>query len=130
MTNLIKLDDFNKALARLETALLEAHSELDRDGTIQRFEFTFELAWKVIQEFVRYKGLETASPRDAFRLGADLKIIDNPEIWFEFLKDRNTSTRLYDEGEAEKIFSRLPMFAAEAKKLLENIRFQLQQDLV
>jgi len=121
MTEVIKLDDLKSALNRLKEGLADVKNDLDRDGIIQRFEFTFELVWKAIQEYAKYKGLEVASPRDSFRVAADLKLITNPEIWFKFLKDRNESTHLYSEGQAIKIYGDVPAFIKETEKLLEKI---------
>lgn len=121
MSEPIKLSDLNSALDRLKEGVNEATNDLDRDGVIQRFEFTFELVWKTIQEYAKYKGLEVISPRDSFRVAADLGIIDNPKIWFDFLKDRNESTHLYSEDQAKSIFSHVPAFINEVEKLLSNI---------
>lgn len=121
MSEPIKLSDLNSALDRLKEGVKEVINDLDRDGVIQRFEFTFELVWKTIQEYAKYKGLEVVSPRDSFRVASDLGIIENPEIWFDFLRDRNESTHLYNEDQAKLIFSHIPSFIAEVEKLLSNI---------
>ena len=121
MIEIAKLDDLKKALNKLKEGFPSVKTELDRDGVIQRFEFTFELTWKVIQEYARFKGLESASPRDTFRVGAELGIIENPEVWFDFLKDRNESTHLYSESQAELIYSHIPSFIKEVEKLVEKI---------
>lgn len=122
MTEIVKLKDIESAIKSLKSGLGNVKDDLDRDGLIQRFEFTFELLWKVIQEYARYKGVETASPRDAFRIAGDLKLIDNPNIWFEFLKDRNLSTHVYSEDQAVKIASHIPSFVKETEKLIYKIK--------
>jgi nucleotidyltransferase substrate binding protein (TIGR01987 family) len=116
-----KLEELHKALARLSEGISMVQNDLDRDGVIQRFEFTFELVWKSIQEFSRYKGLEVASPRDAIRIAADLGILANPDLWFDFLKDRNESTHIYNEDTAKLIFSHIPRFIEEVEKLIVNM---------
>lgn len=121
MNQLQKLADLKSALVRLKEGVAAAKTELDRDGVIQRFEFTFELVWKVIQEFGTYKGVEVVSPRDSFRVAAELGIIDSPTIWFDFLKDRNLSTHVYSEKDAADIFSHIPSFATETEKLISKI---------
>lgn len=117
-----KMGALQRALARLRQGVNSAQNELDRDGVIQRFEFTFELAWKTIQEYAVYKGLEVTSPRDAFRTAADLGILANPEVWFDFLKDRNESTHLYSEDRAQVIYSHVPGFIEEVDKLIINMK--------
>lgn len=122
MTEIIKLDDLESALKSLKKGVEKAKDDLDRDGIIQRFEFTFELLWKVIQEYAKYKGIESASPRDAFRVANDLKLINNPNVWFEFLKDRNLTTHLYSEADAIKISSHIPNFIKETEKVISKIK--------
>src|SRR3989344_3878419 len=118
MDEIIKLEDLKSALKSLKKGFDGAKDDLDRDGVIQRFEFTFELLWKVIQDYAKYKGLETASPRDAFRVAGDLGLIDNPTIWFDFLKDRNLTTHIYSKEDTVKIFSHIPSFVSETEKLI------------
>ena len=121
MTEIVKLSGLKKALNKLKDGYGEVKTELDRDGVIQRFEFTFDLTWKAVQEYARFKGLEVVSPRDAFRVGAQLGIIKNPETWFDFLKDRNESTHLYNESQAKLIYSHIQSFINEVEKLIENL---------
>ena len=82
-----------KNLKKVNQCLKEAvelsPTRIHKDATIQRFEFTFELAWKTIQEYVRDQGFNCNSPKSCIREGARLEIINNPEDWFEFLKARN-----------------------------------------
>jgi len=113
-----KLGDLKLALSRLKEGVVEVKNDLDRDGVIKRFEFTFELVWKAIQEYARFSGLEVVSPRDAFRVAADLKLIENPEDWFVFLKDRNETTHLYNEDQAKEIFLHIPDFIKKVEVLI------------
>lgn len=121
MNEKVKLDDLKSALNRLKEGVDKVENDLDQDGVIQRFEFTFELVWKSIQEYARLSGLEVVSPRDAFRVAGDLKLIDDPEKWFTFLKDRNESTHLYDESKAQEIFSHIPDFINEVDFLISKM---------
>lgn len=116
-----KTDELRRALARLREGVSSAQNDLDRDGVIQRFEFTFELVWKSIQAYAGHKGLDVVSPRDAFRVAADLGILANPEAWFDFLKDRNESTHLYSDDRAQVIYSHVPRFIEEVDKLIANM---------
>lgn len=56
--------NFKKALSSLEQGIKEAKGELEKDGVIQRFEFTFELMWKTLKIFLYNEGIECKSPRD------------------------------------------------------------------
>jgi nucleotidyltransferase substrate binding protein (TIGR01987 family) len=61
-----------------EDALKEAKSELERDGAIQRFEYTYELVWKTLKKVLSFNGIEANSPRDVFREAARQGLIDDP----------------------------------------------------
>ena len=79
------------------------------------------MLWKVLQEFAKFQGIEVASPRGAFRTAADLGVVENVNIWFDFLKDRNLTTHLYSQDEADKIFSHMSSFAQETQKIISKI---------
>ena len=121
MTGQIKLEDLKSAFSRLKEGVAEVKNNLDRDGVIKRFEFTFELVWKAIQEYARLSGLEVVSPRDAFRVAADLKLIENPEDWFIFLRDRNETTHLYSEDQVKEIFLHIPDFIKKVEALISKL---------
>ena len=121
MNESIRLEDLKSALIKLKEGVNRVSDDLDRDGAIQRFEFTFELLWKVVQNYAKYKGLEVVSPRDAFRVAGDLGLITDPSVWFDFLKDRNLTTHLYSEKDAAEIFSHIPSFISETERLISKI---------
>ena len=110
-----------KAYKSFESALKQINSELERDGAIQRFEFTFELAWKTLKRILAFKGLDINNPRDVFREAAKQRLIDNIEGWFEFIKKRNLTVHTYNEEYAIEIFESLPKFKTEVQKLIETI---------
>lgn len=111
-----------KAQKTLEEALIEAKSDLERDGAIQRFEYTYELIWKVLKKILSFKGIDVNSPRDVFREAAKQDIIEDPKIWFEFIKKRNLTVHTYNEDDAEEIFGCLPSFRDELAKVIEKIK--------
>jgi len=120
LQNLIK--DFKKANQKLKEAVKTKPTRMNKDATIQRFEFTFELAWKTIQAYVSDQGFECKSPKSCIREGARLEIIDDPENWFEYLKTRNLIAHTYNEKLADKIYKRALKFPKEVDKLLKNIK--------
>jgi nucleotidyltransferase substrate binding protein (TIGR01987 family) len=110
-----------KALARLEEAQALPRNQISQDATIQRFEFTFELFWKVIKIFLAEKGKETNSPKDAFRVAADLGLIVDPQPYFDYLKARNLSSHTYSEDQASQVYDQIKNFPSAVKVVLQNI---------
>lgn len=122
MTKLQSLiEDLRKAHQRLREATKAKPTRMNKDATIQRFEFAFELAWKTIQEYIRDQGFDCKSPKNCIREGARLEIIDNPEIWFKFLDYRNLISHTYNEKTADKIYKEAVKFPKEVDKLLKKI---------
>ena len=122
--------EFSRAVERLKAGAREdpGKSDLIMDGVIQRFEFTFELGWKLLKAILHHQGLERASPRscikEAFRIG----VIGDGDAWIEMLEDRNRTAHLYDETEARAVFDKirdryaglLSALESRAKELLSS----------
>ena len=101
-----RLSDFNNALERLKEVLAEDPSKTSAiiDATIQRFEFTFELSWKLAQDILRYNGIQASNPRSAIKESFQQGYIKDGDGWIKMLDDRNTSSHIYDETQALKIY--------------------------
>lgn len=122
MTYEIRLAELRSAFARLKEAIPEVHNQLEKDGAIQRFEFVFELVWKTLKDYTEDKGrMDAASPKDAFRVAADVGLIEDPLPWFEFLKYRNEAAHLYDEQKADDVFLHIPAFIIAVDSLIAKI---------
>lgn len=120
--NDISLDPLLKAQSFLTAAIRDAKSELEKAGAVQAFEFCYELAWKTMKRILNYRGLEGTSPREVFRLAAVEKLIDNPETWFEFIRQRNLTVHVYNRKVADEIFDFLPQFAHELEAFIQKIK--------
>jgi nucleotidyltransferase substrate binding protein (TIGR01987 family) len=116
------LDPLLKAAKVFSEGFASASSELERDGVIQRFEFTYELAWKTLKRVLALKGIEANNPRDVFREAARQKLLDDPVVWFDFLEKRNLTVHTYNRVSAEEIYESLPAFEREIKKLVEVLK--------
>lgn len=119
------LENFEKALTTLEAALQQgALSDLERDGAIQRYEYTFELAWKSMRRVLVSLGRNnvSSSPKPVIRDAAEEGLIGNVTRWFGFLEARNLSTHIYSQEEAEKVLKTAIEFLPEAKTLLAKIK--------
>lgn len=106
----------------LKKALAQVSSELERDGTIQRFEFTYELFWKTLKKILKFKGIEVNNPRDVFRLAAKEGILEETEFWFEAIKKRNLTTDVYSEQHSIEVFEFTPKFEKKLSKIIEKIK--------
>lgn len=121
-----QLEDLEKALNRLEESLNQKKNDFLRDSVIQRFEFSFELAWKIMMGFNLSQGRESASPKAAIRVAAQLEIVENPEVWFKYLEARSLASHTYNEAEAEKVYQKAKEFLPEARKALDLVRAKLE----
>ena len=109
-----KLHDFGNALGRFSEAVEMAttHKEDEtfsffRDSTIQRFEFTLEIAWKTIKSFLlEYEGIECRSPKGCIREFLTTGYLDSDEIttFLMMIDDRNLAAHTYHESLADEIF--------------------------
>ena len=97
---------FARAVDRLAEALDEPETSLSRDGAIQRFEFCFELGWKLMQKALRREGVDVRSPRGSLRAAFQQGWIEE-EPWLAMLSDRNLTSHTYDEELALAVYSRL-----------------------
>lgn len=102
-----RLDDYKKALVKLEEAIQEKESEIVIDGVLHRFEFTFELAWKTMKDVLEYQGIITklGSPREIIQIAFKQNLINDGEIWIEIMLSRNSLAHIYDEITSRKIYN-------------------------
>ncbi len=118
---LIKVKNFENALKRLKEAVEIAKDELDKDGVIQRFEFTVELLWKALKTVLLYHGIECYSPRDCIKQAFKANIINDDEIILDMLEDRNLSSHIYNKSTSEEIFLRIKEVYLE---YLDNLKLK------
>ena len=99
-----RFNNFEKAFIRLTDAVnREKYDELAEAGLIKTFEFTFELAWKTLKDYLESKGIIAKFPRDAIKISFRNSIIEDGEIWLDMLEKRNLLSHTYNDktsGEA------------------------------
>src|SRR5271154_4312408 len=81
----------------------DMQDDRDQAGAIQAFEFCYELAWKMMKRVLESRGQEVGSPKDTFRKAVLEKLIDDPEIWFEFQIKRNLTSHTYEQENVDAI---------------------------
>lgn len=100
--------NYRKALQQLrEAVLLVAErplSQLEKQGLIQAFEFTHELAWKTLKDFFVFQGnQEIYGSRDAAREAFSLGMVEDGEVWMDMIASRNKTSHTYNQAVAEEI---------------------------
>lgn len=117
---------FTQSLRRLEEALKKRRTVANRDSAIQRFEFTFELAWKSLQDAIRAQGNMCRSPKECLKEAFRLGLTRDDARWLRMLDDRNRTVHTYDEETAEKVYRHLPRYLRLFQDLRDALRARLR----
>ncbi|MCW3807994.1 nucleotidyltransferase substrate binding protein [Plebeiibacterium marinum] len=121
----------------LETEIEETEDTLEeiiKEGLIQRFEYTYEMAWNVMKDYALYQGnSDIGGSRDAIRFAFSTKLIENGDMWMDMIKSRIKTSHTYNEGTANEIYLKIINeyhFAFQAfKEVMEGKRAGEQQSL-
>ena len=126
-----RFNNYRKALMKLAQAVEllsgqvnreEAVDELLQEGLIQRFEYTHELAWKVMKDYAEYQGYtDVRGSRDAIRKALEMGLVDDRR-WMETIEDRNLTVHNYDNEIASEIYAHImqvyyPLFMSFEQKM-------------
>lgn len=115
-------NQYQKALKRLDEILQEEKTDIVRDSAIKRFEFTFDLSWKLIKAFLEEKkGIVCKSPKGCFREAYHQNLIDYDEFWIKMTDWRNEIVHNYGEQFADSLFENLPQALERFLLLAEKI---------
>ena len=122
-----RFNNLKKAFLQFEKAIklsVERDlSELEQQGLVQAFEYTHELAWKTLKDFLEYQGdTEVYGSRDASRKAFQLGLLKDGDVWMDMIKNRNLSSHTYNEETVEEIVFSIknnyyPAFQEIIKKL-------------
>ena len=101
--------DYSNAVNRLQEGLQQEETEFIIDGILHRFEFTFELAWKTMKDYLEYMGVtqKIESPRETIQSGFKQGIIEDGEMWINMMLARNSLAHIYDEEESRKVYKKI-----------------------
>lgn len=102
----IKIEGYDNAIEKLNKSLEKdiKEDELYLDAIIKRFEFSYELAWRLMKRFLSYEGVDAQSPRAVIREAFNNGLINNPNVWLDMLEKRNLSSHTYNQETAETIY--------------------------
>ena len=126
----LNLEPLEKAISQLKSGIEQSSTVSDndllRDGVIQRFEYTMDLSWKMIQRYLKHIVQVDESvlrtKKDLFREAAWLRLITNVEAWFGYYESRNETSHIYNSQIAESVFAQAELFLPDAIRLLEELK--------
>lgn len=126
----LNLEPLEKAISQLKSGIEQSRTVSDndllRDGVIQRFEYTMDLSWKMIQRYLKHIVQVDESvlrtKKDLFREAARLRLITNVEAWFGYYEFRNETSHIYNSQIAESVFAQAELFLPDAIRLLEELK--------
>ncbi|MFH1097148.1 MAG: nucleotidyltransferase substrate binding protein [Candidatus Desantisbacteria bacterium] len=98
-----RYDNFDKALGQLKEFIEKPElNKFEKQGLIQCFEYTFELAWKTAKDYLDEQGFTVKSPRNAIQTAFQIQLISDGFAWIDALEKRNLMSHTYDETSAEE----------------------------
>ncbi len=106
-----RFSNYEKALHQLTGAIENNDADpidIIKEGIIQRFEFTHELAWKVMKDFLQYEGFQNitgsrSATKEAFNKG----LIEDGQVWMDMIESRNNTVHTYDENILKEEFNKI-----------------------
>jgi nucleotidyltransferase substrate binding protein (TIGR01987 family) len=101
-----RFNNYSKAILLLEKFIANGKelNELEVQGMIQAFEYTFELAWNLLKDYYEYQGVTNLQgSRDAFRLAFNRGLISDGEAWMKMIESRSKTSHTYNEETADEI---------------------------
>ncbi len=116
--------DLINATNRLKEALNEEESDLVIDGVLHRYEFTFELAWKTLKDYLEYLGvtINTGSPREVIKESYAHDLISDGETWIKMMLARNSLSHLYDEETSRQVYNEIKeKYIYQIEKLIKRL---------
>jgi nucleotidyltransferase substrate binding protein (TIGR01987 family) len=122
-----RFQNFEKALNLLEVSVTKTElTELEKAGVIQIYEFTFELAWKTIKDFLEEKAVEVKFPKDTIKEAFKYEIVDDGDLWMDMLEKRNLMAHTYNETNAELAYK---LITGQYIIALQQVYAKLQGEL-
>lgn len=98
-----RFDNLQRAFSHLKKAVEQKQfSELEAAGVIQLFEFTFELSWKTIKDYLQLQGISLNFPREILKEAFRTELIEDGHLWIKMLEKRNELTHTYNEEMAQR----------------------------
>lgn len=119
----IDISSLLNAQARFEEYRHDISTDKDKTAASKAFEYCYELSWKMLKRILNKRGIEDInSPKVIFREAAKDGLIEDPEVWFSFQRQRNLAAHTYDDENLEAVVSEFDHFSAELAKLVNTLK--------
>jgi len=126
MPERLDLTPLRRSLTALRKVVcMDLEDDIVRDAAVKRFEFTYELSWKMMKRHLHWAGgsdLEGLPRRELFRQAARASLIGDPLVRFTYHEARNLTSHTYDKDNARKVTSLLKAFVKDTAALLKNLK--------
>ena len=122
-----RFQNFEKALRQLKRAVLTpSPSELERAGIIQMYEFTFELAWKTLKDYLKAKEVVANFPTEVIREAFAYGLLQDGEVWMDMMEKHNLLVHTYNETNAELAYRLITeQYYNELEKVYQTLKAAL-----
>ncbi|MFI5360034.1 MAG: nucleotidyltransferase substrate binding protein [Halanaerobiales bacterium] len=119
-----RFSNFKKAQEQLTEFIEKGElNKFEVQGLIQCFEYTFELAWKTMKDYLEMEGFDVKSPRSTIKTAFQIQLIDDGHIWIDALEKRNLMAHTYDENKAKEAAT---LIREEYYKIIKELYFKLE----
>ncbi|VGO18505.1 nucleotidyltransferase substrate binding protein [Pontiella sulfatireligans] len=128
-----RFSNYSKALAQLEAAVAlsqeRALSDLEKQGVIKAFEYTHEMAWKTLKDFLEHKGnKDIYGSKDATRKAFSFDLIEDGGVWMKMIEHRNETVHTYTEAVLDEIYTAVvDFYFEEFMKLKVRLAKQMEE---
>ncbi|OGV28067.1 MAG: hypothetical protein A3F18_05335 [Legionellales bacterium RIFCSPHIGHO2_12_FULL_37_14] len=106
-----RFHNLQKAKATFDRVLAAYHkdtkNEITQIALIQSFEFTYELSYKVMQDYLNYMGIEVSYPREVLKQAFHNNLLKDGQVWIDMLDDRNLMSHAYEKSHADQAISHI-----------------------
>lgn len=119
-----KFENLDNALIKLQEILqmpLDKHS-IVLDATIQRFEFNYELFWKILKILLEEQGIKATTPKEVLKEAYAAEWLSDEKMWLDMMRDRNTTSHVYNEKIALQIHDNVKHYYSEMRKVFDFIK--------
>jgi len=128
-----RFDNYKRAFILLREAIetMEERelTQLEKEGIIQRFEYTWELAWKVIKDYLNHEGLvlDKITPASVIKAAFEAKVINNGDVWMKALDARNKMSHVYNLKKFEEVIADIQ---SDYLNILDDLYMSMMENIL